>query len=152
MIDFEGDDLAKLSARLAYMGSMATLEIGPLLAAVLDAEAATVGVMAGAELAGTADRLVAHAATHGCDVLIAAAPDVERLLGAALMRGQGQVRALGPNEHVEGLKVLVVDAVVAGAARLWTVRDAVIAAGAAHVETVACGSRGPAEGSVAILG
>ena len=134
------------------MGGIAdSAQIGPVLAAVLDAQQATQAMLASAELAEMADRVVAYAGTRGCDVLVAATSSVERLVGAALMRGAGYVRALTPDEQIDGLKILIVDAVVAGPAQLATTRDRLLAAGAGHVDAVACGSRGPASSQITVL-
>lgn len=115
---------------------------GPLLTAVLEAQDATQTLLGGAGLLTAAERLVAFAVDRGCDRIVAASPAAERLVGAALMRGQGVIRALTAGEEPDGIKAVVVDLVVAGAASVETVRDRLVASGAAHVETVVCGTRG----------
>lgn len=115
---------------------------GPLLAAVLEAQDATQALLASARLLTAAESLVTFAVDRGCDRLVAASPAAERLVGAALMRGQGVVRALSAGEEPDGIKAVVADLVVAGAVSLATMRDRLIAGGAAHVETVVCGTRG----------
>jgi len=115
---------------------------GPLLTAVLEAQDATQALIGGAGLFTAAERLVDYAVGRGCDRLVAASPAAERLVGAALMRGQGVVRALGAGEEPDGVKAVVVDLVVAGAVSVETMRDLLLARGAAHVEAVVCGTRG----------
>ena len=68
------------------------------------------------------------------------------------MRGQGVVRALSASEEPDGIKAVVVDLVVAGAVSVATMRDQLMARGAAHVEAVVCGTRGDqVQEAVAVL-
>ena len=125
---------------------------GPLLTAVLDAQDATQALLGSTGLFAAAESLVAFATDRGCDVLVAASPAAERLVGAALMRGQGLVRALNFGEDPAGIKVVVADMVVSGLVSVATKRDMLLSGGAAHVEVAVCGTRGiDLDGVVSVL-
>jgi hypothetical protein len=94
-----------------------------LLSLVLAAQERSAEQLSAAHLREAADRLVEFAKSLGFPLLVPISRDAERLVGAAVLVGGGQVNASTGSTYLAGARVLLVDAVVVQVAAI---------AGAAH--------------------
>jgi len=104
-----------------------------LLKAVLEAQQSSAKLLAGERIADSARLLVDFAAGCGSPVLSPTSPMAARLVGAALVLGQGAVRATDESTVPVGEHLLLVEAVAVGGAGLLSARERMLRLGATSV-------------------
>jgi hypothetical protein len=110
---------------------------GSLLNGILEAQQSAAKLLAGPDIASSAEALAAFASRRGHPVLVPVSPMANRLVGAALVVGGRSLRASDEGSVPVGEHVLLVEAVAAGAAGLRSASDMLRSLGAASVECVA---------------
>lgn len=115
---------------------------GPLLRLLRQAHAETSKVVSGPRLEDAAAQIAAHARLHRFSRTYGCSPAGHMLVGAAALLSD----ELTPWEPGEAGKVLLVDAVVAGAAGIDAAAEAARRAGATDVAAVVVGIVGDAVG------
>lgn len=122
-----------------------------LLKAVLEAQQSSAKLLAGERIADSARLLVDFAAGCGSPVLSPTSPMAARLVGAALVLGQGAVRATDESTVPVGEHPLLVEAVAVGGAGLLSARERMLRLGATRVDMVALHLPSGAAGDVQVL-
>jgi hypothetical protein len=102
-----------------------------LLSRVLEAQQRAADQLSAAHLSGTAERLVDLAQSMNFPLLLPVSREAERLVGAALLVGGGQVSAADASTVLTGKRVLLVDTVVVRMAAVATAAYIAKQAGAA---------------------
>jgi hypothetical protein len=107
------------------------------LEAVLDAQASAARLLSATTIKSSAEALVNYARTVGSPMLVPASAMADRLVGAALLLSDGQLRASDDGSTPAGEDVLLVEAVAAQTTGLASQRARLLALGANSVRVVA---------------
>jgi hypothetical protein len=142
---------ATATSSIGHRPAEVALAWGPLLSAVLAAQASSADLLSAERICDSAQLLLRFTERCGSPVLAPVSPMAARLVGAALLLGRETIRATDDGTVPVGEHVLLVEAAAVGPAGLLAAREAMLRAGAARVDVVALHLPDDQRGDVSVL-